>query len=106
MSVFTGPVQGTAGVLCFISATKPASDAQFGLLTNGIRVGGQQGTNILVQILLYLFRSPTGEIFRTQLRFDLLAAQPKGGIGFHAGNHVVGLAFLLDHSSSGHSVLT
>ena len=75
------------------------------MLAKILFVGVQHGTDNFGQELFHLLRGAAGEIFGAQLGLDLLAGQTECRVSFHAGNHIIGLALLLDHSGSGHGVM-
>jgi len=73
------------------------------MLAKILFVGVQHGTDNFGQELFHLLRGAASEIFGAQLGLDLLAGQTECRVSFHAGNHIIGLALLLDHSGSGHA---
>ena len=74
------------------------------MLAKILFVGVQHGTDNFGQELFHLLRARPVNL-RAQLGLDLLAGQTECRVSFHAGNHIIGLALLLDHSGSGHGVL-
>ena len=76
------------------------------MLTNVLGVGVQHGLDDIAQELGDLLGAAARKGFGGELGLDFLAGQAERGVSLDAGNHVVGLALLLDNGSGGHGVLT
>ena len=75
------------------------------MLANILGIGVQNRLNNIAQELGDLLGTAAGEGLRTELSLNFLTAQAEGGISLDTGNHVVGLALLLDNGGSSHGML-
>ena len=75
------------------------------MLANILGIGVQNRLNNIAQELGDLLGTAAGEGLGAELSFNFLAAQAEGGISLDTGNHVVGLALLLDNGGSSHGML-
>ena len=82
------------------------SDVQLHMLTDVLGVGVQHGLDDVAQELGDLLGAAARKGFGGELGLDFFAGQAECRVSLDAGNHVVGLALLLDNGSSGHGVLT
>ena len=82
------------------------SDVQLHMLADVLGVGVQHGLDDIAQELGDLLGAAARKGFGGELGLDFLAGQAERGVSLDAGNHVVGLALLLDNGSGGHGVLT
>ena len=76
------------------------------MLTDVLGVGVQHGLDDVAQELGDLLGAAARKGFGGELGLDFLAGQAERRVSLDAGNHVVGLALLLDNGSGGHGVLT
>ena len=75
------------------------------MLAQVLFIGVQHRLDDVAQELGDLFAAAAGEGLGGQLSLNFLAGQAEGGVSLDAGNHVVGLALLLDDGGSSHGVL-
>ena len=74
------------------------------MLADILGVGVQHGLDDVTQELGDLLGAAARKGFGGELGLDFLAGQAERGVSLDAGNHVVGLALLLDNGSGGHGV--